>query len=209
LFGEMTAVRSILVFFGCLAFAGKVVGAESSPPAAEQFVGRWESTSFATTNCIVATNYLQLATIPDFKDLGGGPSWLSASLVATNSTRETNLIICVYEVTETWIDPTTSKRCAYLDTELHFTDHSGRERPIREACGLAILSDKRIEFHAHDGYSFSSRLTDGVWTLEKFAIFGYDDAWYKVRVKAALNKASSEPGERLTIWRAESGRREV
>jgi len=196
----MTTTRIIRILVGCLAFAGTVAPAESLPSFAEQLVGRWESTSFVTTNCIVATDYAMAATnLVDNREL----YWMTAGLVATDSTRQTNLIVCVYKISEEWIDPTTKKHCAHLDTEVHFTDHGGRERPIRESSGLSTLTDTRIEFGALYGHSFSSRLTNGVWALEKFGIFGCGKAYYEVRIKAALKKVSSEPGEHLCIRHAE------
>src|SRR5579862_2019539 len=134
----MTTTPSIRVLVGCLALARALAPAESLPSFAKQLVGRWESASFVTTNCIVATNYAMVATnlVDNWE-----PYWMSALLVATDSTRQTNLIVCVYKISEEWIDPTTKKHCAHLDTELHFTDEAGRERPIRESSGLATLTD--------------------------------------------------------------------
>src|ERR1043166_8838494 len=91
-FGEMTTVRIIRVVVTCLAFARAVAGAESLPSLAEQLVGRWESTSFVTTNCIMETNSFGMPTNRDDRNLGVEDKWVSASLVAIDSTRQTNLI---------------------------------------------------------------------------------------------------------------------
>src|ERR1043166_2578193 len=131
---------------------------------------------------------------------------MSASLAPTDTNCQTNLIICVYEVPQEWIDPQTRKRSAILDAELHFTDQVGRERCIPEASGQVFLSEDRVEFNPFSGYSFSSRLTNGVWALEKFGVFGFGANYYKMRVNTALKKANSGPGERLNVWHAEQGR---
>jgi hypothetical protein len=206
-FGEVTTMRIIGIAAGWLACAGTVLAADSVPSVADELVGRWESTSFVTTNCLLTTNYhyLMMATNLEMKDLrSAGSLWASASLVATNNSRQTNLILCVYDVVDVGTDPRNKKRVLSLDSELHFTDHAGKERPIREASG-ALLSGGHIEFHPMGGYSFSCSLSNGVWTLEKFGTLIDGKTYYKVHVKAALKRVSSEPGERLCIWRAEDG----
>jgi hypothetical protein len=207
LFGEVTTRRIIGIVAGWLASAGTLLAADSLPSVADDLVGRWQSTSFVTTNCIVTTNfhYLMMATNLETKDLSSaGSLWTSASLVATNSSRQTNLILCVYEVVDVGTNPTTKKRVLSLDSELHFTDHAGEERPIREASG-ALLSGSDIEFNPMAGYYFSCSLSNGVWALEKLGTLLDGKTLYKVHVKAVLMKMSSEPGERLCIWRAEGG----
>jgi hypothetical protein len=198
-------MRIIGIAAGWLACAGTVLAADSVPSVADELVGRWESTSFVTTNSILTTNYhyLMMATNPEMKDLTSADSlWASASLVATNSSRQTNLILCVYNVLGVGTDPRDKKRVWSLDSELHFTDHAGKERPIREASG-AWFNGSHIEFHPMGGYSFSCSLSNGVWAMEEFGTFLDGKTCYKVHVKALLKKASPEPGERLCIWRAE------
>jgi hypothetical protein len=196
----MTSTSTIRILVGCLAFVGTGASAESLPFFAEQLVGRWESTSFVTTNCIVVTNFPIASTnlVDNWE-----PYWMCGRLVATNSTRQTNLIVCVYKITEEWIDPRTKKRCAHLDAEVHFTDPAGREQPFREASGRATLTDERVEFGPLYPHSFSSRLTNGFWALEKFGIFECGKAYYQIRIKAALKRVSPEAGERLCIPQAE------
>ena len=198
-------MRTIRLLLTWLAFAGAVAAAESLTPFAEQLVGRWESISFVTTNCLVATNNSEVITNRDLLSMGLENRWESASLVATDYTRQTNLILCIYEVFGEAMDGTTRKRSAWLDTELHFTDHAGKERPIPEASGHAYLREHHIEFHAMYGYNFAFSITNRVMMLEKLGLFAYGGAYYKVYVKAALKRTNSEPGERLCIWRAEQG----
>ena len=200
-------MRIIAIVAGWLACAGTVLAADSLPAVADDLVGRWQSTSFVTTNCIVTTNYnyLMMATNLEMKDIGSaGQLWTSASLVATDSSRQTNLVLCVYGVADMGTDLTNKKRVVSLDSELHFTDRAGKERPIREASG-ALLSGGHIEFNPMGGYSFSCSLSNDVWALEKLGTLLDGKTYYKVGVKAVLRKVSSEPGERLCIWRAEPG----
>ncbi len=199
----MTTVRTIRIFV-CLAFAGIVAAAESRSPLFEQLVGRWESTSFVTTNAIVALGSFGRAENPEDRGLGVEDRWWSASLVATNSTRQTNLIICVYEV-QPWTNSAAKGRQGLLDVGLFFTDHSGRERPIPEASGSAWLGERHIMFGGLYGYVFSYTLTNDVLTLEKLGCFPEGATLYKVRVKAALKKVSPEPGDSMRVWRPELG----
>src|SRR5437763_635797 len=71
--GEITRCAALLM--GCLVSAGTVVAAErsSSPSFMEQIVGRWESSSFVITNCIIATNlsYVALAANISSNTMGG------------------------------------------------------------------------------------------------------------------------------------------
>ena len=66
----MTTARAIRVIIVCLAFAGTVAAAESRPSLSGQLVGRWESASFLTTNCIMATNSFGVPTNLDDVRLG-------------------------------------------------------------------------------------------------------------------------------------------
>ena len=89
---EMTATRIIRILVICLAFAGTVALAESLPSFAEQLVGRWQSTSFVTTNRIVATNHaIVLTNLVDDQE----PYWASAPLVGTDSNRNLRLWQCL------------------------------------------------------------------------------------------------------------------
>ncbi len=139
---------------------------------------------------------------PHDRGLGIEDRWWSASLVATNSTRQTNLIICVYEA-HPWTNSAPKGRQGLLEVGLFFTDHSGKERPIPEASGSAWLGERHIMFHGPYGYEFSYTLTNDVLTLEKLGCFPEGATLYKVRVKAALRKVSPEPGDSIRVWRPE------
>src|SRR5689334_24613761 len=115
-------MRTIQVIAVCLVFAGTAAAAESLRSLSEQLVGRWESTSFVTTNCIMATDSFGKPRNSDDMRLGIEDKWYSASLVATGSSRQTNLIICVYEV-QPRTNSTAKGRQGLLDVGLFFTDH--------------------------------------------------------------------------------------
>ncbi len=123
--------------------------------------------------------------------LGLEDKWYSSNLIASDGTRETNLILCVYDASLKGIDSTTKKHWAHFDMELHFTDHTGKEKPIPEASGGAFLSDHSIEFNPIDGCVFSHSMTNGVMTLDKLGCFAYDGFVYKVHIKAALKKRAA------------------
>ena len=88
-------MRTVRLLVICLAFAAIVLAAECSPSVTEQVVGRWESTSFITTNCLVATNWDYLTRSLNLKSMGMELErvWMSASLLPTDSNRQTNLVI--------------------------------------------------------------------------------------------------------------------
>jgi hypothetical protein len=195
----MIRAQAIQVVVVCLATAGNGAAAESQSSLSQQLVGRWESTSFITTNCIVPTNSFGTPTNLDDIRLGVEDKWYSASLVATDISKQTNLIICVYGV-QPLTNSTAKGRQGLLDVGLFFTDHSGKEKPIPEASGSGWLGERTIMFGGLQGYLVSYSLTGGVLSLEKFGCFPYGGTLYKVRLKATLKKVSTEPGE---PWRAD------
>ena len=146
----------------------------------------------------MATNSFGSPTNLDDIRLGREDRWHSARLVSTDSSRQTNLIICVYEV-QPWTNSSAKAQQGLLDVGSFFTDHSGKKRPVPEASGRAWLGERTIMFGGLQGYVFSYSLTDDVLLLEKFGCFPYDGTLYKVRLKATLKKVSPEPGDSTRI----------